>query len=119
LTSATVSVGTAAEIARLAHLFSHPLRVRLVTALAADGRGSATTFSDQFGDVTVGDCHYHLKALRGGGVIELAHSRRIRGATERVYRLAPQSRWRGVQHLWQFFGVILPEMETDSTPRRG
>jgi DNA-binding transcriptional ArsR family regulator len=99
LTATNVSVETADEIARLATLLSHPLRVRLMTALGTVGSGSATTFSGQFGDVSVGDCHYHLKALRKGGVIDLVQSRAVRGATERVYRLTPRSRWRGAHHL--------------------
>jgi len=108
LTSATVSVKAAAEIARLATVLGHPLRVRLVTALETDGAGSATTFSGQFGDVTVGDCHYHLKALKDEGVVELVHSRQVRGATERVYRLAPPSRWPGAQPLRDFVDLLLP-----------
>ena len=94
MTSATVSVEAADEIARLANLLGHPLRVRLLTALADAGPGSPTMFSGQFGDATVGDCHYHLKALRNGGMVELDHSRPVRGVTERIYRLAP-SRWQG------------------------
>ncbi len=108
MTSATVSVKVAAEIARLATVLGHPLRVRLVTALETDGPGSATTFSGKFGDVTVGDCHYHLKALKDEGVIELVHSRPVRGATERVYRLAPRSHWPGAQPLRDFVDLLLP-----------
>ncbi len=103
-----MSVKTATEIARLAKLLGHPLRVRLMTALAVDGSGSATLFSGRFGDVTVGDCHYHLKALRDGGFIELARSRQVRGATERVYRLVPRSRQRGARNLRDVIDLLLP-----------
>lgn len=104
----TVSVKAAEAIARLASLLSHPLRVRLMAALATEGPGSATSFSDHFGDVSVGDCHYHLTALRNGGVIELVRSRQVRGATERIYRLRPRSRWRGAQYFRPFIDVLLP-----------
>lgn len=89
-----MSLKNAGEIARLANLLGHPLRIRLLKALADSGPGSATMFSGQFGDATVGDCHYHLKALKRGGMVELDHSRAVRGVTERIYRLTP-SRWQG------------------------
>jgi DNA-binding transcriptional ArsR family regulator len=93
LTVATVSVEGADEAAQVAMTLSHPLRIRLLIALAASGPGSATMFSAQFGDASVGDCHYHLKVLRKAGVVELARSRPVRGVTERVYRLTLPSRW--------------------------
>jgi DNA-binding transcriptional ArsR family regulator len=87
------SAESAAAVAQLASVFGHPLRIRLITALASNGTGSATTFSEEFGDVSVGDCHYHLTTLRKGGVIELVRTRKVRGAKERVYRLVPRDRW--------------------------
>jgi len=107
LTGANVSVETAAEISRLAGLLSHPLRIRLMTALATTGPGSATTFALQFGDVTVGDCHYHLRALRDGGVVKLIRSRSVRGATERVYCLSPPSRRPDAKQLQHFIDMVL------------
>jgi len=108
LTTATVSLETADEIARMANLLGHPLRIRLLTALADAGPGSPTLFSGQFGDATVGDCHYHLKALRNGGMVELDHSRPVRGVTERIYRLAP-SRWQGTgDQLRRVLDAVLP-----------
>ena len=113
----TVSPETADEVAQMARLLSHPLRVRLLTALAASGPGSPTTFSGRFGDASVGDCHYHLKTLRGAGVVELAHSRPVRGVTEQIYRLTPRSRWRGMaEQLRRTLDVLLP---TPRTPLRG
>jgi predicted ArsR family transcriptional regulator len=100
---------TAQGIADWARLLNHPLRVRLMAALATTGPGSATSFSDQFGDASVGDCHYHLKELRKGGAIELARSRQVRGATERVYRLTPQSpsHWQTARQFRELFGLFL------------
>lgn len=113
MTSPSVSVEAATAIARLTNLLGHPLRVRLMAALAAVGSGSATLFSGQFGDVTVGDCHYHLTKLKDGGIVELIDSRQVRGATERVYRLAPRSRWHGARQLRRFIDALLP-----ATPER-
>jgi len=103
------SAKAADEIARLASLLNHPLRIRLMLALATTGPSSATVLSNQLGDVTVSDCHYHLTTLREGGVIKLARSRPVRGATERVYRLAPRPRTaRGAMHLRHFLDVVMP-----------
>lgn len=122
MTSGSVSVRGADAIARLAKLLDHPIRVRLVAALATEGLGSATTLADRCGDVTVGDCHYHLTVLRDGGAIELVHSRPVRGATERVYRLRPWSRWRGAQQFRGFVDLLLPVTNSNkkllAMPRR-
>jgi len=74
--------------------------------------------SVQFGDVTVGDCHYHLKTLKDGGVIKLVRSRSVRGATERVYRLAPLPRAaQRAMDLRLFLDVVMPAtISAESTP---
>jgi hypothetical protein len=84
------------EISSLFFLFSHPLRLRMAIALLPGGRQSATSLSEQFEDVDVGHCYYHLVKLANGGVIELADSRKVRGATERIYRMTPPARWPGI-----------------------
>lgn len=118
MTSANVSVKAAGEIARFASLLDHPLRVRLMLALATSGPSSATVLSVQLGDVTLYDCHYHLTKLRDGGIIKLVHSRPVRGATERVYCLAPRPRaTRGIMHLRHFLDVVVPTaISAESTP---
>ena len=83
----TIAKSTAEALARVANSFRHPLRIRIVRSLAINGAGSATTLSRYFGDASVGDCHYHLKALRKDGIVELVRSRQVRGAKERIYRL--------------------------------
>lgn len=120
MTDEKVSAKTADEIARFAGLLRHPLRVRLMRALAATGPSSATVLSDQLGDVSVGDCHYHLKTLREGGVIKLVDSRSVRGATERIYRLAPRTRTtRGATHLRQFIDEVMPTSPDNRAPIAG
>ncbi len=107
MNSTNLSIKTAGEIARLAGLLDHPLRIRLLHALAI-GPSSATVLSVQLGDVSVGDCHYHLTTLKDGGAIKLAHSRSVRGATERVYRLAPLKRTTGgAMQLRDFIDVVM------------
>jgi DNA-binding transcriptional ArsR family regulator len=106
LTSANASIESAEDIARLASVLNHPLRIRLLLALAASGLGSATVLSIQLGDVSVGDCHYHLTTLEDGGFIKLARSRSVRGATERVYRLAPWDL--ATKRLRDFIDVAMP-----------
>lgn len=102
----------ATEAALFAKLLSHPVRIRLMLALAATGTSSATMLSVQLGDVTVGDCHYHLTKLKDGGAIKLVRSRPVRGATERVYRLAPRPRVaQGAMYLRHFIDVSMPAVQ--------
>lgn len=79
-------------IAALAFGLAHPLRVRLIRALEKE-RGSAKSFSRQFGDVELGDCSYHLNVLKRLGFIELYDNRPARGATERIFQLVPRREW--------------------------
>ncbi|HEY0317008.1 MAG TPA: helix-turn-helix domain-containing protein [Solirubrobacterales bacterium] len=108
--SVVSSVGVSDEfanaVAGLATVFSHPLRIRIITALAAEP-ASATMLSSRFGDVSVSDCFYHFSALKKGGIVELVRSRKVRGAKERIYSLAPRSRWRDSQLLRPFIDALL------------
>jgi DNA-binding transcriptional ArsR family regulator len=83
---------TIEAIAGLGFAFAHPLRVRLLAALE-NGPGSAKSFSDEFRDVSLGDCSYHLRVLEKCGVIEEYDSRRARGATERIFRVVAEPDW--------------------------
>lgn len=113
----TVSMEAADEAARFARALGHPLRVRLLTALATIGPGSPTMFSGRFGDTSVGDCHYHLKTLRTAGLADLSHSRPVRGVTERVYRLTPRSAWQGAAgHLLEALDVLMPTTSIGDHP---
>jgi DNA-binding transcriptional ArsR family regulator len=114
VTHGAISMEAADEAARFARALGHPLRVRLLAGLATIGPGSPTMFSGRFGDTSVGDCHYHLKALRTAGLADLSHSRPVRGVTERVYRLAPRSEWQGAAgHLLEALDVLLPAPSID------
>jgi DNA-binding transcriptional ArsR family regulator len=84
-------------IARLAIALGHPLRARILASLAR-GPSSATKLARQYGGVTNGDIFYHLGVLNKLDVIELERSRKVRGATESLFRLQPRANW---AKLWQ------------------
>jgi DNA-binding transcriptional ArsR family regulator len=68
-------------------LLGHPARLRIVHAL----RGGRTLTTAQLcallPDVSKAMVYRHVEALAGGGVLEVARERRVRGAVERHYRL--------------------------------
>ncbi|WP_052394299.1 helix-turn-helix domain-containing protein [Kutzneria sp. 744] len=67
-------------------LLAHPVRMRIVHALR--GRELTTgRLAELLPDVSKAMVYRHVEALAGGGVIEVAQERRVRGAVERTYRL--------------------------------
>jgi len=97
---------TATPVGRLAHALSHPLRLRILVSLAT-GEASATTLSNRFGDVAVGEVSYHLAVLAEDcRLIERTWSRPVRGATETFFRLRPRAKIGG-------FFEQLPEVLAD------
>jgi DNA-binding transcriptional ArsR family regulator len=79
--------GEAKELAELAAVLSHPLRLRMLKMLG-DGPNSAIRMSEALGDgVSGGDCSYHLSVLAEAGMIELVGQQKRRGATEKMFRL--------------------------------
>jgi predicted ArsR family transcriptional regulator len=76
---------TKARVADLAAVVSHPTRRRCWSAL--DGRVmSPKQMADEFG-LPTHHVSYHVTALEKLGVIELAYTRPVRGATEHFYKL--------------------------------
>lgn len=105
-------------VCRVASALGHPRRIRILLALAA-GPGSATSLAKSIGDdLTRKDVEYHVQVLVEGGVVALAGSRRIRGATERLYELPPglsgnalceqipEAILLGLQHAWTGRGEL-------------
>lgn len=91
-------------IASLAAAFGHPLRVRILDALAA-GPSSASRMEAEFGDAGTG-VHYHLRALEKLNVVELHETRPVRGFAQYVFRLRPRASW---GKLWEAIPLpILP-----------
>jgi DNA-binding transcriptional ArsR family regulator len=67
-------------------LLAHPVRMRIVHALR--GRELTTgQLCELLPDVSKAMVYRHVEALAGGGVLEVAEERRVRGAVERTYRL--------------------------------
>ncbi len=108
-----ISNETAIEISWLMKLFSHPLRVQIVNSLVVDGPASASMLSERF-DLTIGDCNYHLGALKDGGVASVMRSRKVRGAKERIYRIEPRSRWPFKPRLHPLITYMVPTTSSAS-----
>lgn len=90
-------------IASLAAALGHPLRVRILDALAA-GPSSASGLEAEFGDAG-NSVHYHLRVLEKLNVVELHEMRPVRGFTEYVFRLRPRASW---GRLWE--AIPLPAL---------
>ena len=63
---------------------SHPVRARALTVLNQRVASPSELAADQ--DEAVGYVAYHVRVLRELGMIELAKTRQVRGATEHFYR---------------------------------
>src|SRR4051794_38783359 len=77
---------------RLARANTHPLRISVLEALAMD-QGRTLSPSDLSYELRVplSNVNYHVTELVRSGLIDLAHERQVRGATEHFYRIADPS----------------------------
>ncbi|GLZ75889.1 transcriptional regulator [Actinorhabdospora filicis] len=71
-----------------ADLVLHPVRIRVLRALARGGR-TTRELTAALADVPQASLYRHLAALTKGGIIAIAEERKVRGTAERVYALAP------------------------------
>lgn len=78
-------------VARLAVALGHPVRIRILDALASSP-SSATRLEQRLGDLR-NTAYYHLQVLEKLGVIEVDGTRQVRGATESTFRLRPRASW--------------------------
>ena len=69
---------------RMMKALSHPLRWRILDALAA-GPASPSMIATELGE-PLGNVSYHVKILLSYDAIELVETRPVRGALEHVYR---------------------------------
>ena len=74
-----------AQVESLAAIVTHPLRRRIWYAMAGQSPISPRELADQLRE-PVNDVAYHVRRLRDMGVIELAGTRPVRGATQHFYR---------------------------------
>jgi predicted ArsR family transcriptional regulator len=75
-----------APIESLAAIVTHPLRRRIWYAMAEQRPISPRELADELKE-PVNDVAYHVRRLRDLGIIELAGTRPVRGATQHFYRI--------------------------------
>jgi DNA-binding transcriptional ArsR family regulator len=78
-------------LARVGRAFSHPLRIRIVLALADSDEASPLDLSARV-DAPLGTVSYHVRYLADLGAIELRRMVPRRGALQHYYTLAPAIR---------------------------
>lgn len=74
-----------------ADVLLHPVRLRIVQALAAAGEATVARLAEQLDDVAVPSLYRHLRKLIDADLLEVAKERPVRGAIERTYRLSGQA----------------------------
>lgn len=68
----------------------HPVRLRIVQSLVAGGEQTTHQLHERLPDIPVATLYRHVAHLARHGLIEVATEQRVRGASERTYRLAPE-----------------------------
>lgn len=71
-------------------LLGHPVRLRIVHAMRGGRTNTTAQLCGLLPDVSKAMVYRHVDLLAGGGVLEVAEERRVRGAVERHYRLRPE-----------------------------
>lgn len=79
--------GPEEELALLGKILSHPLRIRILIALADEGEWSATRLANQLRE-PVGKISYHVRYLADSSVVELQRIVPRRGSVESYYSLS-------------------------------
>jgi DNA-binding transcriptional ArsR family regulator len=89
MTEAAVIPPTAdVAVARLGRAFSHPVRIRILLALADLEEGSPLELAQKVSS-PLGTVSYHVRYLADLGALELSRMVPRRGALQHYYRLAP------------------------------
>ncbi|MGY1669357.1 helix-turn-helix domain-containing protein [Geodermatophilus sp. SYSU D00710] len=70
-----------------ADLLLHPVRLRVVQALLGDRTLTTGELHAELPDVPVATLYRHVGVLADAGVLEVVSERRVRGSTERTFRL--------------------------------
>ncbi|TNC20086.1 helix-turn-helix domain-containing protein [Amycolatopsis alkalitolerans] len=68
-------------------LLAHPVRLRIVHAMRGGRTLTTAQLCARLPDVSKAMVYRHVDLLAGGGILEVAEERRVRGAVERHYRL--------------------------------
>lgn len=70
-----------------ADLLLHPVRLRIVQAFLPDRVLTTAQLREELSDVPVASLYRHVGLLAGGAVLRVVGERKVRGTTERSYRL--------------------------------
>lgn len=73
-----------------ADLVVHPIRLRIIRALAGGRRKTPLQLAELMSDVPQATLYRHLKKLADAGLLLVVEERPVRGAVEKVYALAEQ-----------------------------
>lgn len=74
-----------------ADLLLHPVRLRIVRAFLGDRQLTTAQLRAELDDVPIASLYRHVGALVDGGVLAVVSERKVRGATERTYRLMAEA----------------------------
>ncbi|MGY1643582.1 helix-turn-helix domain-containing protein [Geodermatophilus sp. SYSU D00703] len=74
-----------------ADLLLHPVRLRIVQAFLGDRTLTTADLHAELADVPPATLYRHVGVLAEAGVLVVAGERRVRGATERSYRLVTEA----------------------------
>ncbi|MEV6871788.1 helix-turn-helix domain-containing protein [Amycolatopsis sp. NPDC051128] len=69
------------------HLLVHPVRLRIVHAMAGGRTRTTTELCERLPDVSKATVYRHVGVLAEGGILEVEGEQRVHGAVERRYRL--------------------------------
>lgn len=72
---------------KTSELLLHPVRMRVVQALLGDRALTTAQLQEELDDVPTATLYRHVATLLRHGVLEVTEERRVRGATERTYRV--------------------------------
>ncbi|OLO60204.1 DNA-binding protein [Actinomyces oris] len=67
----------------------HPVRLRIIQTLLADGDLTPHQLHAHLVDVPIATLYRHVNHLASHGLIEVAQERQVRGTSEKTYRVTP------------------------------
>lgn len=74
-----------------ADLLLHPVRLRIVLALASERRMTTAAMAERLPDVAHATLYRHVAVLAEAGVLEVVDERQVRGGVERTYAVVTEA----------------------------
>ena len=71
-------------------LVLHPVRIRVLQYVRGVSEATTKEIAQALADIPRATVYRHVKTLEEGGAIEVARTRRVRGAMEKAYTLSPR-----------------------------